>query len=804
MKLLPSPLNSFLRPARLCCFSLVLAMLALPAASQTPVTNGLALWLDASQLSGLADGQQVNTWTDLSGQNNHALRQSGSSSGYPQYKISQVNGKPVVRFNSANGNTGDYYKFNRISSIRTVFWVVKENAGTSDGHFLLGDDSSYDFHRASANGPLWEAANSWSSANIWNGTTRLMGTVVNGTTTAIPAGQFQLISLVTAGNVQANQITQDRVYHGSWQGDIAEILIYTVALSANQEAAVGSYLAAKYGLTTAYSPPAPTGLGATPSSKAILLNWTGSTGATGYKVKRSGTSGSGYAMIGTASGTNYTDKSVVTGNTCYYVVSATNSAGESADSAQVNVTAVVSTAKDMLSFDFGPLGIALITGTNITLAVTYGTAVTNLAPTYMVSPFASASPLTGTSRDFSAPQAYIVTAEDLSTKLYIVTVTIGAPPTARTWSGSGSNDSWTTATNWTGGTAPSAGDGLVFAGATRLSNTNDLPLNTVFQGVTFSAVAGGFVLNGNGLVLSGDVVDSATVAQRVNLSLGLGTAGRVFSVVTNGQLLVSQPISGNQGITKEGPGTLTLTAAGAYSGGTWVNTGILRLAPSGIGSPVSGMLYWLDASDSTTLTMDAANNVSQWSDKSGNSRHFTQAITTKQPLLVTGALGGKPVVRFDGVSDRLVLGSSTSPQTVFIVNKVITGGGLRGIWGQNQADTGIRLASDTAWQTTGNVNDFSNPSGSVMYINGLVASTFTSGSAHLLEVVRASSVAFPATGVGDYFNDGGRPLGGDIAEVLVYGRMLTAAERQQVESYLMAKWLGGSGSAMDLLPTSTA
>jgi len=49
-----------------------------PAANaQSPVTNGLALWLDASQLAGLSDGQQVNTWTDLSGQNNHAVRQTG-------------------------------------------------------------------------------------------------------------------------------------------------------------------------------------------------------------------------------------------------------------------------------------------------------------------------------------------------------------------------------------------------------------------------------------------------------------------------------------------------------------------------------------------------------------------------------------------------------------------------------------------------------------------------------------------------------------------------------------------------------
>jgi|GEM_PF-398067 len=218
------------------------------------VTNGLALWLDASQLTGLTDGQPVNTWTDMSGLSNNAVRQSGSSAGYPQYATNVIGGKAVVRFNSANGNTGDYFKFNRISTIRTVFWVVKENAGASDGHFLLGDDSSYDFHRQEnvGNGRIWDSG--YINDNIRNGTTKLMGTVTNGTTTAIPPNQFQLISLVTVGNVQANQVTQDRSYHGSWQGNIAEIIIYTNALTSDQEIAVGSYLADKYGLLTAYPP----------------------------------------------------------------------------------------------------------------------------------------------------------------------------------------------------------------------------------------------------------------------------------------------------------------------------------------------------------------------------------------------------------------------------------------------------------------------------------------------------------------------------------------------------------------------
>jgi cellulose 1,4-beta-cellobiosidase len=93
-------------------------------------------------------------------------------------------------------------------------------------------------------------------------------------------------------------------------------------------------LALKPGATVSV-PAAPTGLGATPACGAVVLNWTASCGAAGYKVKRSATSGTGYALIGTAAGTTYTDSPGL-GTTGYYVVSATNSAGESANCAQAS------------------------------------------------------------------------------------------------------------------------------------------------------------------------------------------------------------------------------------------------------------------------------------------------------------------------------------------------------------------------------------------------------------------------------------------------------------------------------------
>ncbi|HEU5123693.1 MAG TPA: hypothetical protein VFW05_06485 [Verrucomicrobiae bacterium] len=68
----------------------------------------------------------------------------------------------------------------------------------------------------------------------------------------------------------------------------------------------------------------------------------------------------------------------------------------------------------------------------------------------------------------------------------------------RIWIGAGANDNWSTAANW-GGTAPVNNDQLIFSGAARQQNFNDLP-NLTARGLTFSA--NGFSLSGNALALN--------------------------------------------------------------------------------------------------------------------------------------------------------------------------------------------------------------------------------------------------------------------------------------------------------------
>ncbi|MGD0744862.1 MAG: glycoside hydrolase family 9 protein [Verrucomicrobiota bacterium] len=85
-------------------------------------------------------------------------------------------------------------------------------------------------------------------------------------------------------------------------------------------------------------PPTPTGLAAVPGNAQVVLTWNAASGATGYNVQRSTTSGSGFTTIATPTATTYTDSSLANGTTYYYEVNATNSYGNSANTAQVSAT----------------------------------------------------------------------------------------------------------------------------------------------------------------------------------------------------------------------------------------------------------------------------------------------------------------------------------------------------------------------------------------------------------------------------------------------------------------------------------
>ena len=88
------------------------------------------------------------------------------------------------------------------------------------------------------------------------------------------------------------------------------------------------------------SPPnAPTGLSVTPGNAKVYLSWDPSTsGATGYNVKRSTISSGSYTTIASLATNSYIDTSVSTCASYYYVVTASNTVGESTNSRESAAT----------------------------------------------------------------------------------------------------------------------------------------------------------------------------------------------------------------------------------------------------------------------------------------------------------------------------------------------------------------------------------------------------------------------------------------------------------------------------------
>ncbi len=62
----------------------------------------------------------------------------------------------------------------------------------------------------------------------------------------------------------------------------------------------------------------------------MALTWSASSGATSYHVKRATVTGGPYTQVSAPTTASYTDSGLTDGTTYYYVVTAVNSAGESA------------------------------------------------------------------------------------------------------------------------------------------------------------------------------------------------------------------------------------------------------------------------------------------------------------------------------------------------------------------------------------------------------------------------------------------------------------------------------------------
>lgn len=95
---------------------------------------------------------------------------------------------------------------------------------------------------------------------------------------------------------------------------------------------------------TSSAPASPAHLSARAGDTLAVLTWDASSGATGYRVKRSTQAGGPYTQLSAPAGTSHTDTALANGTTYHYVVSAVNDAGESPDSAETTATPTASGA----------------------------------------------------------------------------------------------------------------------------------------------------------------------------------------------------------------------------------------------------------------------------------------------------------------------------------------------------------------------------------------------------------------------------------------------------------------------------
>jgi fibronectin-binding autotransporter adhesin len=266
--------------------------------------------------------------------------------------------------------------------------------------------------------------------------------------------------------------------------------------------------------------------------------------------------------------------------------------GDSMGKAMMSMIQSTSSAKDILSFSVPGQTSTTINGSNISVTMPAGTDITNLAPTYSVSVGASGSVVSGTTRDFTIPQTYTITAQDLTTKVYTVTLTFASSNSTFTWATPVTNGDWGTAAKWMENVAPVSNGNSSYvlnfnAAGTYTANNN---LNAGFQLNRINFGGSTVTLSGNLLTLTANGATLPTINQSstspviINAPLNLQSNATVGGTAI-GEMTFASTVSGGGRLIKTSNGKLTLSGTNSYSGGTVINAGTITLANrTGLGS----------------------------------------------------------------------------------------------------------------------------------------------------------------------------------------------------------------------------
>jgi alpha-galactosidase len=462
--------------------------------------------------------------------------------------------------------------------------------------------------------------------------------------------------------------------------------------------------------TAPQMPHAPTDLAASPGN-AITLTWNAGLAALSYNVKRSTTNGGPYSTIANSPVARFTDPNVTLGTTYYYVVSAVSSFGESANSAQVSITpcnlpappaspsTTVNNSKITVSWSASSgassYTVARFTGSTPPVILTNGLSITSFTDTNVTAGVIYYYTVSAANTcHVSAPSGFAAGMVPL----------IG--PAVPVWNGGSATDSlWSDSANW-GGSNLVPGATLVFDGAARLKNTNDTAAGTIYSGITFNPTAGAFQLNGNSIILGGNLTDNSASPQLLNLGLNFSN-----SVVLNG---ADSTLTIAHGLTNtySAPGSTTLTL-----GGNGILTNLLSSANNPGGTNIlatTGNANWtlMDNVSSASMTVPWALSI--------NSGTFNFGSASSGPILNTTTPNNVPtdnqVGTVSGTSGTLnvVAGTLTTASRLNTATALSSTGIVTQVGGT------FNLGSQFQGANGGNAGEISlvNLSGGVMNVAG--------------------------------------------------------------------------------------
>jgi fibronectin-binding autotransporter adhesin len=278
----------------------------------------------------------------------------------------------------------------------------------------------------------------------------------------------------------------------------------------------------------------------------------------------------------------------------------------------------------------------------------------------------------------------------------------------RVWTGNGTTNNWSEAANWQGNILPATNDDLSFPGGVfDVVTNNNLPTTLVFR--SLSMASGNYVINGNPLKLSGNIVSLGTGANHtVNVGVLLvGTVPLTINVGTDAHLSLMKNIAGNKAITKNGPGRLFLAGNNGFTGILTINIGAVQIANSNALGSATGR---------TNVMSGAALELVEFIPLGGE---FPVNLTIAEPLSIfgggiqnTGALrsmGGRHVWNGNitlggGIGNAIGVDAEAGPFTPdqLTINGVIediASGGFRKVGGGR-----LLLAGNNTYRETTNID----------------------------------------------------------------------------------------------------